>query len=749
MQRNVLFSVVVTVYNKEAVIDRCVMSLLNQSYTNLQIILVDDGSKDNSLKICRNYAERDARIKIIEQENKGVSEARNAGLFAADGDYITFVDADDYLESNVFKNVADLLNENPGLDMISWGCIEENVKGEVLARIPMMQGVYESKKEAYLEINKRLLGYIWLWTFKKDLIIKNNITFDKFFDTIEDYWFVLMAFRKADRIGVVEDSFYHYVRSISLHSLSKSPPLQVVDQHLRISMFKLQLFQELDMDEKYIAEEMKLAMYGVLKNGIKRLFRSDESDIIPKIQELIELPEIQRYFYDNPAPIIQKESEMPRYHAAMRKDCEALYSLFKEYDRQKRQDAERYYPFPDNITDKGIASEVLQNGAAVAVYGMYPFGVGYIEELLKRGINVVALFDASAGRIDPDCEVCGIIVSPEEALKDFDGILIIAGNGSYRRLYDKATEYGVKHLLPYYFIYDGCYFDFAEYRNIYQIANVAKSHKIQFSNPNTLSINSLELAITHRCTLNCEKCANMMSYFSHPEDADFEEACASLKKILDSDVYITELRILGGEPFLNKELSKYLRFLQSYENIGLISIMTNATLIPTQEDLQCLKDKRVYVTMSNYHHLSPKLNELERLFEEESILYRVYNVTEWQDCNTIEWEPLSQEELANRLKNCCSNNCYTLYNTTLYRCPFNAGVTLLHAVPQKDTDFLSIQATPDERIVDELTKFIETKVSPICAYCRSRPREVGTIEVAKQMKGKHSFETYVYEENDF
>ena len=748
MQRNnVLFSIVVTIYNKADVIERCVTSLINQTYSNIQIVLVNDGSKDDSLKLCYDYAKKDSRVIVVDQQNQGVAGARNTGLSAADGQYVTFVDADDYLEPNVFENVAALLANKQCLDMITWGCIEEDSSGKILESISMEQGAYSTKKQAYLEINRRLLGYIWLWAFKKDMLCKNQLLFEKFFEPIDDYLFVLKAFEKANSVGSVENTFYHYVRSDSLQSLSKTIPPHIFQQHLQITMFKLKLFQQLHMDEVYIAREMKIAMYAAFKNGIKRMFRHEEADIMTKIQQLIDVPEMQKYFYGNNVEIKVKESEIPRYNAALSKDCAQLYELFLEYENKKRkQSGEFRYSFPTNITDKSLAREVLMGKKSVAIYGMYPFGEGYVEDLIRRKVNVEALFDASQGLSTSDRTVCGIKVKPEEDLRNYNGVLIIAGNGSFQRLSKKAREYGIKHMLPYYFIYDGCSFGYIEYRDKYQIVNVAKTHLMQIEYPEKVFINSLELAITHRCALNCDKCANLISYFEFPRDAHFDKMSSSVKKILDANVYINELRILGGEPFLNKDLVHYLRLLQPYANIGLISIMTNATVLPTEEEIKCLKDPRVYVTMSNYGPKSTKLDALKKRFEQEGILYRIYNVSEWQDCNTIEYESLSSEELKARMNNCSANNCYTLYDSKLYRCPYNAGVTILHAIPEEIADYLDIEKIDAADICCTLTEFMRKDFSKICAYCRSRPRSGKTIEVAKQLKGKHPYKKYEYKE---
>ena len=112
MSREKLLSVIVPVYNVEAYLPRCVDSILRQSYDNLEVILVDDGSRDGSGRICDEYAAGDPRVKVIHKENGGLSSARNAGLDTAAGEYLTFVDSDDWIEPDAYGPMIALLEES-------------------------------------------------------------------------------------------------------------------------------------------------------------------------------------------------------------------------------------------------------------------------------------------------------------------------------------------------------------------------------------------------------------------------------------------------------------------------------------------------------------------------------------------------------------------------------------------------------------------------------------------------------------
>ena len=108
-------SVIVPVFNAEKTLERCVNSIINQTYSKFEIILVDDGSLDNSLKICDKYKKQDSRIKVIHQENGGVSKTRNVGLANATGEWILFVDSDDLIDRELCKKVYDCAIGNKSL----------------------------------------------------------------------------------------------------------------------------------------------------------------------------------------------------------------------------------------------------------------------------------------------------------------------------------------------------------------------------------------------------------------------------------------------------------------------------------------------------------------------------------------------------------------------------------------------------------------------------------------------------------
>lgn len=135
-------SVIVPVYKAEKYLAQCVESILNQTYTDLELILVDDGSPDRSGALCDAWAAKDSRVRVIHKENGGVCSARNAGLDAARGNYIAFVDSDDWLEPEMYADMMDKVREH-GCDVVLCDCLKEHPEGPELYTHPIRPGFYD------------------------------------------------------------------------------------------------------------------------------------------------------------------------------------------------------------------------------------------------------------------------------------------------------------------------------------------------------------------------------------------------------------------------------------------------------------------------------------------------------------------------------------------------------------------------------------------------------------------------------
>ena len=187
---NGLVSIIVPVYNSEHWLDRCVKSILGQTYHNIKIILIDDGSQDGSAALCDEYAAEYEKVNVIHQQNLGAGSARNAGLQYADGEYICFVDSDDWIEpvlvERLVSGIADAdvsicgysISDDSETDSDSKGTVSCD-RLDVLKRM-LMPG-YPPEEACY--------GYLWNKLFKKSIIEKYDITFNNSYIMWEDMLF--------------------------------------------------------------------------------------------------------------------------------------------------------------------------------------------------------------------------------------------------------------------------------------------------------------------------------------------------------------------------------------------------------------------------------------------------------------------------------------------------------------------------------------------------------------------------------
>lgn len=219
---NQLISVIVPVYNAEKYLETCVNSIINQKYTNLEIILVDDGSKDNSLDLCKKYAEKDNRIKVIHKENGGVSTARNAGIESASGDFIAFVDSDDYIDENMYFNMMQKVEEY-NCDMVMCDCYKVNGENKEIFTHDIRDGFYD-KEQLYKEYFDKLLmldsiNYPatisnWVMLIKSHIIKNNKLKYIEGVKYSEDLLFGSQVMYYTNRFYYLKgECYYNYINN--------------------------------------------------------------------------------------------------------------------------------------------------------------------------------------------------------------------------------------------------------------------------------------------------------------------------------------------------------------------------------------------------------------------------------------------------------------------------------------------------------------------------------------------------------
>lgn len=283
--QNALISVIIPVYKVEKYLDRCVLSVVNQTYKNLEIILVDDGSPDNSPKMCDEWAKKDKRIKVIHKQNGGVSVARNDGLKMATGDYIAFVDSDDWIEPTMYEEMLNLaISENA--DLTFCGIQEVRSDGSIYKYNELSLEKLREKDLKYFLINARS-GYDMLGVFGgicrilfKSSNAKNN-KFDKNLKHGEDLCYLLKIFEVAERISVCKKCFYNYFKNEE--SVCNTINNTYFENATKLHKWLLNFIKERNLDYRYLLNHLHLYRNVINRAGrksfvaeMKNLSKTDE-----------------------------------------------------------------------------------------------------------------------------------------------------------------------------------------------------------------------------------------------------------------------------------------------------------------------------------------------------------------------------------------------------------------------------------------------------------------------------------------
>ena len=270
-----LLSVIIPVYQVEKYIGQCLDSVLAQTYTNLDIILVDDGGTDSSVDICREYQKKDNRIRIISQENGGLSKARNVGVAYAQAELITFIDSDDYIHPQMFATMVPYLQKH-NLDIISCTSTRKNIVIKELIGTGKLE-CYDHRTAVSMGLRDDNVS-AWGKIYKKELLDKVQFPVGRVF---EDLGTLYKIFNECNKVGWLDYQFYHYIKrenSITQRSFRVKPKYDSLYlNHEKIAFAKQYGYNE---ELHYIHSE-------IIKNAISLLtvFYSNTDLILEYPQE--------------------------------------------------------------------------------------------------------------------------------------------------------------------------------------------------------------------------------------------------------------------------------------------------------------------------------------------------------------------------------------------------------------------------------------------------------------------------------
>ena len=272
MVRNPLVSVIIPVYNAQAHIGRCLESVRRQTYKNIQIILINDGSKDVSLPVCQMYARVDPRILLVDRENAGVSAARNLGLTLAEGEYLQFVDSDDYLAPWATALLVQKAVENDADMVISHyyrvlpGSVNEKTGEERPDTVTpygfLPEGLYDKRgfaENLMEEPASFYYGVMWNKLYRRQIVERFHIQCSEELEWSEDFLFNLEFIRYAERFYSLASPLYYYVQNPNSICNTKMNFRNVVSTKAALFLYYKDLYESMGL-----YEQNKLQIYKYL-----------------------------------------------------------------------------------------------------------------------------------------------------------------------------------------------------------------------------------------------------------------------------------------------------------------------------------------------------------------------------------------------------------------------------------------------------------------------------------------------------
>ena len=371
------------------------------------------------------------------------------------------------------------------------------------------------------------------------------------------------------------------------------------------------------------------------------------------------------------------------------------------------------------------------------VHGAGDLGKLAFHALAQAGIAVDTFCDGSA--LKHGTRYRGVpIISPDAlAASRLDARVIIANN-YMATVVPSLEDMGFRDLCHCAALFDDTDFSNAEVDvHSLEIQRKIAWHQRECSRrpgqETTLVLKYMDIVVTEACSMKCIDCSNLMQYYKRVKNADTEHLFTCLDRIMAATDGVDELRVLGGEPFINKNLAAIVTKLTSYPNHRHIVLYTNGTLMPPKGALEVLRNDKVSVNITDYGAHSRRLGDLTAALDGAGIAYLV-KTPFWTDSGRILHRPRSADQLDAVFKNCCVSDVLSLLNGRLYRCPFSANGTNLGAIPAVADDIVAVEDIMDpQQLRSEIARLYD-RATPLkaCEYCNGRDYTTPKIEPALQ-----------------
>lgn len=304
MNKYPLISLIIPCYNAQQTLEKCLNSVVQQSYKNLEIIVIDDGSKDDTSKIYENFQNQDDRIKVYKQDNSGVSKARNRGVSEATGELICFVDSDDWVETDYCKELYDLLvKENADIAIVE--ASYDDIEGNEIFHKPLTnEEIFDGRRALDLLLEDQVIqSHPWGKLYKASFF--KNIRFPEDLKCFEDYSTLFKVFDKAVKVVKSNKKLYHYIQHDDSLSHNLSPKTAYYFYLAIMEVFKFWQSTKPSQNQskitKNIIRKLLMVLKRILRNTTKEEMQAEKENIRQSFKSFLIYPVneigLEYYFY--------------------------------------------------------------------------------------------------------------------------------------------------------------------------------------------------------------------------------------------------------------------------------------------------------------------------------------------------------------------------------------------------------------------------------------------------------------------
>lgn len=383
-----------------------------------------------------------------------------------------------------------------------------------------------------------------------------------------------------------------------------------------------------------------------------------------------------------------------------------------------------------------FSKETYQDNAPIIIYGAGVCGLLALEGLRLIGLDASFFCDrSSAGAV-----IEGVKTLHPEALTAYQNAYVLVASSNY---YVDIVGYlrSIGHVRYYNVLSLISSSELAAGKTLeekFAIQNLVNTYLFEVGYKHSTSrvnLFTLDVVITEKCSLKCKDCANAMQYYENPQHCDLQVIKRALDRYLECVDYLPRAFIIGGEPFMNRELHKIIDWYSDHPKVGSIWIFTNGSIIPDRINIEAMKHPKVVVRLSDYGPLVKNLQNFVEMLHRERIPYDRSACDVWQDLGPMCDRHYSLEQIKTVYRTCECRDIFTLLHGKLYHCPWSAHGDNLGIIKHGPNDCIDLMdsSLSDDHIADKI-RYLKDGCTHIsaCGYCNGRGMFAPTIPAAVQ-----------------